>query len=392
MDTVEGLKDTAMDDLNDLPDDEFRMTVRAWVEANYPPEIRDPAKRLHWDECKVWYFKLAEKGWLCPGWPKEHGGMGLSPAKQLIMLDEFERHGCARTVDQGVLMVGPLLIAHGTQEQRDFFLPKILTGEHVWCQGYSEPNAGSDLASLRTMAEKDGDHYVINGQKIWTSMAMDANWIYVLARTDRTAKKQEGIGFFLVPMDTPGITVRPLMTLDLNEEFAETFFDDVRVPASALVGQANKGWTMAKALLGFERIFVGSPKQSAYALARLKGLAERLGRWGESGFQQTFTRHRLDVEDLGDLYETYVDQVRRGEVPGPGVSMLKIFQTELYQRITETMMDVAGEHGGALEPMEGNRAWNPGELFLQSRPSTIYSGTNEIQRNIISKNVLNLPG
>ena len=211
-------------------------------------------------------------------------------------------------------MVGPLLIAHGTQEQRDFFLPKILTGEHVWCQGYSEPNAGSDLASLRTMAVKDGDRYVINGQKIWTSMAMDANWIYVLARTDRTAKKQEGIGFFLVPMDTPGITVRPLMTLDLNEEFAETFFDDVRVPASALVGQANKGWTMAKALLGFERIFVGSPKQSAYALARLKGLAERMGHWSDPGFQQTFTRHRLDVEDLGDLYETYVDQVRRGEV------------------------------------------------------------------------------
>ena len=266
-----------MTDLNDLSDDAFRLEVRTWVEANYPPEIRDPAKRLHWDDCKVWYFKLAEKGWLCPGWPTEHGGMSLSPGKQLIMLDEFERHGCARTVDQGVLMVGPLLIAHGTQEQRAFFLPKILTGEHVWCQGYSEPNAGSDLASLRTMAERDGEHYVINGQKIWTSMAMDANWIYVLARTDRTAKKQEGIGFFLVPMDTPGITVRPLMTLDLNEEFAETFFDNVRVPASALVGQPNQGWTMAKALLGFERIFVGSPKQSAYALARLNGLAEKMG-------------------------------------------------------------------------------------------------------------------
>ena len=381
-----------MDDLNQLSDDAFRLMVRDWVQANYPPEIRNPLKRLHWDECKSWYFKLAEKGWLCPGWPVEHGGMGLSPGKQLIMLDEFERHGCARTVDQGVLMVGPLLIAHGTDEQRAFFLPKILTGEHVWCQGYSEPNAGSDLASLRTVAERDGDEYVINGQKIWTSMAMDANWIYVLARTDRKAKKQEGIGFFLVPMDTPGITVRPLLTLDLNEEFAETFFDNVRVPASALVGQPTQGWSMAKALLGFERIFVGSPKQSAYALARLRDLARRMGVWDDPDFRPIFTRHRQDVEDLTDLYEVYAEKVRKGEVPGPDVSMLKIYQSELYQRITETMLDVAGEHSGGLEPMEGNRALNPGGLFLQSRPTTIYSGTNEIQRNILSKNVLELPG
>ena len=349
-------------------------------------------KRLHWNECKSWYFKLAEKGWLCPGWPVEHGGMGLSPGKQLIMLDEFERHGCARTIDQGVLMVGPLLIAHGTEEQRAFFLPKVLTGEHVWCQGYSEPNAGSDLASLRTVAERDGDEYVINGQKIWTSMAMDANWIYVLARTDKKAKKQEGIGFFLVPMNTPGITVRPLMTLDLNEEFAETFFDNVRVPASALVGLPNKGWSMAKALLGFERIFVGSPKQSAYALARLRDLAERMGVWDDLEFQAVFTQHREDVDDLTDLYEVYVEQVRGGEVPGPDVSMLKIYQTELYQRVTETMLAIAGDHSAMLEPMEGNRALNPAGLFLQSRPSTIYSGTNEIQRNILSKNVLELPG
>ncbi|MEI7711471.1 MAG: acyl-CoA dehydrogenase family protein [Rhodospirillales bacterium] len=377
--------------MNELSDEDFRLIVREWVAANYPPEIRNPLKRLHWNECKSWYFKLAEKGWLCPGWPVEHGGMGLSPGKQLIMLDEFERHGCARTIDQGVLMVGPLLIAHGTAEQRAFFLPKVLTGEHVWCQGYSEPNAGSDLASLRTVAERDGDDYVINGQKIWTSMAMDANWIYVLARTDKKAKKQEGIGFFLVPMDTPGITVRPLTTLDLNEEFAETFFDNVRVPASALVGLPNKGWSMAKALLGFERIFVGSPKQSAYALARLRDLAEWIGVWDDLAFQAVFTQHREDVDDLTDLYEVYVEQVRGGEVPGPDVSMLKIYQTELYQRVTETMLDIAGDRSAMLEPMEGNRALNPAGLFLQSRPSTIYSGTNEIQRNILSKNVLELP-
>jgi alkylation response protein AidB-like acyl-CoA dehydrogenase len=380
------------EDLNALSEDAFRHQVRDWVAANYPPEIRNPAKRLHWNENSVWYLKLAEQGWLCPGWPKEHGGMGLTAAKQLIMLDEFERYGCARLNDQGILMVGPLLMAHGTPEQQAFHLPKILSGEYVWCQGYSEPNAGSDLASLRTRAERDGDHWVINGQKIWTSMAMDANWIYVLARTDPKAKKQEGIGFFLVPMDTQGITVRPLTTLDLNEEFAETFFDDVRVPAANLVGLPSKGWSMAKALLGFERIFVGSPKQSAYALARLRDLANRLGVWEDAAFQARYTAHRMDVDDLADLYETYVDQIRRSETLGPDVSMLKVFQTELYQRITETMLDVAGEFGGLLEPMDGNRALNPAGLFLQSRPTSIYSGTNEIQRNILSKNVLELPG
>jgi alkylation response protein AidB-like acyl-CoA dehydrogenase len=379
-------------DLNTLDDEAFRRLVRGWVEANYPPEIRNPPKRLHWDESKSWYFRLAEQGWLCPNWPREYGGMGLSPAKQLIMLEEFERHGCGRLIDQGVLMIGPLLIAHGTPAQREDYLPKIRSGEHIWCQGYSEPNAGSDLASLRTTAERDGDHYIINGQKIWTSMATDANMIYVLARTDRRAKKQEGISFFLVPMTTQGITVRPLVTLDLNAEFAEVFFDNVRVPAESMVGQPNKGWSMAKDLLGFERIYVGSPKQAAYALGRLRDVAVRMGVWDDESVQEHYTRHRMDVADLADLYETFLAHVRRGQVPGPDVSMLKVFQTELFQRIAETMLDIAGEHGGALEPLDGNRALHPSGLFLQSRPASIYSGTNEIQRNILAKNVLELPG
>ncbi len=377
-------------DLNDMTDDDFRMTVREWIEANYPPELRNPPKRLHWSECGVWYKKLAAKGWLCPAWPKEYGGMGISPAKQIIMIEELERHGCARTVDQGVLMVGPLIYSRGSQAQKDFYLPKILSGEHVWCQGYSEPNAGSDLASLRTRADLDGDHYVINGQKIWTSMAMDANMIYVLARTDPRAKKQEGISFFLVPMDTPGITVRPLVNLDLNEEFCEVFFDDVRVPKENLVGQPNKGWSMAKDLLGFERIFTGAPKQAAYALSTLRSVAERLDLEEESAAD--VNRYRMEVADLADLYETFVDQVRRGEVPGPDVSMLKIFQTELFQRITESGLAVADAHSATLEPMDGNRATNPQAQFLHARPASIYSGTNEIQRNIVAKNVLRLPG
>ena len=381
----------AAPDYNELDDASFRAMVRSWVEANYPPEIRNPPKRLHWAENKVWYFKLAEKGWLAPSWPREYGGMGLSSAKQLILIEEFVRHGCARTNDHGIVMVGPLLIQHGTEAQRQHYLPKILSGETIWCQGYSEPNAGSDLAALRTEAVLDGDHYVINGQKIWTTLAQDANWIFCLVRTDKSAKKQEGISFLLIPMATPGITIRPIITIDMHDEFCETFFDDVRVPAANLVGQVNKGWTMAKALLGFERIFLGAPKQSQYALARLKQLASRMGVWEEADFQDRYTRLRLDLADLRELHATYVDLVRRGETLGPDVSQLKIWQTELFQRITELSLEIAGEHGALLEPMEGNRELHPSGLYLQARPATIYGGSNEIQRNIVAKNVLDLP-
>ncbi len=380
------------DDYDAMDDDGFRMLVRRWIEANYPPELRNPPHRLHFSENKVWYFKLAEKGWLCPGWPREFGGMGLSASKQLIMIEERERHGCARLNDMGVNMLGPLVIRHGTEEQKQFFLPKILTGEHIWCQGYSEPNAGSDLAALRTEAVLDGEEWVVNGQKIWTSLAMDANWIFCLVRTDRTAKKQEGISFLLIPMDTPGITIRPIRNLDMHDEFCETFFDDVRVPKGNIVGQVNKGWTMAKNLLGFERIGIGSPRQSANALSRLKLLAERMGVWDDPTFQDRYGRLRLDLADHKVLYETFAEKVRRGEALGPDVSMLKIHQTELFQRITEAMLEVSGEYSGAFGPLEGNRELNPTGLFIQSRPATIYGGSNEIQRNVIAKNVLQLPG
>jgi len=380
------------DDLNALDDDSFRLAIRRWVAANYPEALRNPPKRLHWRDNKPWYFKLAEKGWLCPGWPREVGGMGLSAAKQIIMIDEFERHGVARTNDHGIIMVGPLLIQYGTDDQRQEFLPKILSGEHIWCQGYSEPNAGSDLASLRTMAVADGDDWIVNGQKIWTTLANDANWIFLLVRTDRDAKKQEGISFLLVPMDSPGITVRPIVNLDLHDEFCEVFFENVRVPQRWTVGAVNQGWTMAKALLGFERIYLGSPKLSGYALSRLRLLAERMGAWDSPAFQERYTKLRLDMADLKALHATYVDIVRRGLPLGPDVSMLKIIQTELFQRITDEMLDIAGENAGLLDPMDGNRELHPSGQFIQARPSTIYGGSNEIQRNILAKNVLGLPG
>ena len=382
----------ASDDLNALDDETFRAHVRTWVEANYPAELRNPPKRLHWRDNKVWYLMLAEKGWLAPGWPRDRGGMGLSAAKQLLMMEEFERHGVARTNDHGIVMLGPLLIRYGTEAQKDFFLPRILSGEHVWCQGYSEPNAGSDLASLATSAVLDGDDWVINGQKTWTTLANDANWIFLLVRTDKAAKKQEGISFLLVPMDAPGITVRPIVNLDMHDEFCEVFFDNVRAPKDYLVGTVNQGWTMAKALLGFERVMIGSPKQSAYALTRLRGLAQRMGVWEEPAFQDRYTRLRLDLADHTALYQTYVEILRRGELLGADVSMLKLHQSELYQRITEAMLEIAGENAGLLEPMEGNRDLNPAGLFIQARPTTIYGGSNEIQRNILAKAVLGLPG
>jgi len=263
-------------DLESMDEATFRRTVRSWLQAHYPAALHNPAKRLHWRDNKPAYMALSRKGWIAPGWPREHGGLGLSGARQLMMTEEFERFGAARMNDHGIVMLGPLLIRYGTTAQKARFLPRILAGEDVWCQGYSEPNAGSDLASLSTTAALQDGHWVMNGQKTWTTLANDANWIFVLARTDRAAKKQEGISFLLVPMDAPGITVRPIVNLDMHDEFCEVFFDDVRVPRDNLVGEVNGGWAMAKALLGFERVMIGSTKQSAYALSRFRVLAQRM--------------------------------------------------------------------------------------------------------------------
>ena len=379
-------------DFNTLSDDEFRLLVRDFLQKNFPPELRDLPKRLHWNEVKDWYMTLSAHGWLAPGWPREFGGMGLSASKQLIYTEEFENYGVARTPDHGIMLLGPLLIRYGSPEQQQYFLPRILSGEHIWCQGYSEPNAGSDLASLRTEAVLDGDEWVVNGQKIWTTLATDADWIFLLVRTDKSAKKQQGISFLLVPMDSPGVTVRPILNLDLHDELCEVFFDDVRVPRHNLVGEMNAGWSMAKALLGFERIFLGSPKQSANALTRLEMLGEHLGLSQDSLFRDNFTRFRLSLEDHKLLFETFAERLRRGESLGADVSLLKVHQTELFQRITDYMLEIAGECAALLEPIEGNGNLNPTGLFLQARPATIYGGSSEIQRNIIAKMTLGLPG
>ncbi|MDP1534620.1 MAG: acyl-CoA dehydrogenase family protein [Rubrivivax sp.] len=379
-------------DWNSLDTEDFRATVRRFFEHNYPEALRYPKRRLRWAEIRDWTLKLSAQGWLAPSWPVRYGGMGLAPEKLIAFIEEQERHGVARAPDMGISMVGPLLIQHGSDEQRAHYLPRILSCADIWCQGYSEPNSGSDLASLRTEAVEDGDDFVVNGQKTWTTLAQDATHIFLLVRTDKAAKKQEGISFLRADMKTPGITVRPIRNIAGNEDFCEVFLDNVRVPRSERVGELNKGWTIAKALLSFERLFLGSPKQSQYALARVREAAELLGLFDDAVFTDRYTQLALDVADLGTLYTRFVDQVKRGETLGPDVSMLKVFATETYSRLANLLVEIAGASGG----MPGDIEVEGGCIdvlttFYNARPATIYGGSNEIQRNILATSVLQLP-
>lgn len=378
---------------NEIPDDAFRQELRDWIAANYPEDKRWPPHRLLYSEISGWFQALSRKGWLAPGWPVEHGGMGLDPAKYVIYVEEMERYGCARLPDHAIQMVGPLLIKFGTDRQKAHFLPRILSGDDIWCQGYSEPNAGSDLAALSTEAVEDGDAYVINGQKIWTTLAHSANWMFMLARTDKAApRRQQGISFLLVPLETEGVTVRPIVNLKGDADFCEVFFDNVRTSKANLVGAQNEGWAMAKALLGFERIFVGTPRLPGYALHRLQLLCERLGAFDDIAILDRFTEHRLDVRDLSLAFRGYIEHLQHGGEVGPDVSFLKIWATETYQRITETMIEVAGERGGFRDDLvvDGDEVDVMSE-FMRARTATIYGGSNEVQRGVIAKNVLRLP-
>ena len=382
--------------LDGLDDEQFRAVVRDWVTGACPEHLRYPAKRLHIGEVRDWYLILAEKGWLAPGWPREHGGMGLTPARQLILIDEFERHGVPRLPDHGIIMLGPLLIRYGTDAQRARFLPKILSGEHIWCQGYSEPNAGSDLAGLRTEAmparDAQGEHFIVNGQKIWITLAQDANHIFMLVRTDKDARKQEGISFLLCDLRTPGITVRPIRTLAGEPEFCEVFFDNVRVPAENLVGKLHGGWTIAKALLGFERIFLGSPKQSQYALGQLARLAQARRLFADPVFAQRFAALRLDVLDLSAAYTGFANIVRAGKPLPASVSLLKIWASETYHRIGALLVEAGDEQGAvAGDQVLDGQTFNVLAPLIGSTAAMIYGGTNEIQRNILARQVLDLP-
>ena len=380
------------EDWNRLGDEEFRAHIRQDFELHYPTELRYLPHRLRWSQLRDWYRRMAAKGWLAPAWPKEYGGMGLSASKLLVFLEEQERWGIARYQDHGVLMIGPLLIRHGTQAQRRRYLPPILAAEEIWCQGYSEPGAGSDLASLRTRADRDGDGFVVNGQKTWTTLAMDATHIFVLARTDPAAKKQEGISFLLIDIRSSGIRVRPIRDIAGHEEFCEVFFDDVRIPAEALLGTLNGGWTLAKSLLGFERISLGSPKLCEYGLQMLTHIAQSTGAADDPVFRDKFAALQLDVAHLADAYAGFARTLVRGESIGQDVSLLKIWSTETFQRIAELGVETAGPAGA----LTGKVRLGADEVdvlgsWYKARPATIYGGSNEIQRNIIARQVLKLP-
>jgi alkylation response protein AidB-like acyl-CoA dehydrogenase len=379
-------------DYNVMADQDFRLEIRAFFEREYPAHLRYILHRARWREMRDWWRKLCEKGWIAPNWPHEWGGMALDAGKMVIYLEELERHGIARAPDQGITQVGPLIMRFGTEAQKSHYLPRTRSGEYIWCQGYSEPNAGSDLAALQTAAVLEGDHFTVNGQKIWTTLADDATHIYLLARTDRAAKKQQGISFLLVDLKTPGITLRPIRNLAGHEEFCQVFFDNVRVPREALVGALHDGWTVAKALLGFERLGIGSPRRPQYALRRLEMVAQANGLMHDPGFVDRYIALKLDIDDGAALYGRFVEQAKRGEPLGQDVSMLKIWTMETWQRLAELLVEAGAEEGviPGVRSVAGVETdfLNP---FYYSRPATIYGGSSEIQRNILAKYVLKLP-
>ena len=368
--------------------------VRAFAEREYPDALRRLGRRASWREAHAWHRALHARGWTAPAWPASAGGMGLSAYAQVVWSAQLDRAGVNIVPNIGVVMLGPLLIRHGTPEQRARYLPAILSGDAYWCQGYSEPGAGSDLVSLRTSARLEGDHFVVNGQKTWTSLAFESDMMFLLARTDPSAPKPAGISFLLVDMKTPGITVTRIRNLSGASEFCNVFFDDVKVPAGDIVGPLNGGWKIAKSLLGSERIGLGSPRYVRRALSHLERLARARAAFDDPVFADRFHAHRLDVEDFEALYVRVVEALRRGEDVSAQTSLLKLLNSETWQRISEETLLLAGPDAttaAALDTGDGDAIY-PLDDFLVSRPSTIYGGTSEIQRNILAQGWLGLPG
>lgn len=381
------------EDFNALPDDVFRQRLRRWLEENYPPEWRRPiVLRLRGDEEKRWLRMLYDGGYRCPSWPRDFGGMGLSIRKQLIYHAELESFGVARVLDSGAGLLGPVLIKFGTDEQRCAHLPGILNGDVLWCQGYSEPNAGSDLASLKTSAVREGDHFIINGSKIWTTMARECAKMFLLARTDNTGKKQQGISFFLMDMNSPGVSVRPIVNLAGDDEFCQVFFDNVRIPAENLVHRVGEGWEVSKSLLGSERIFVGSPALSSQTFSILEQVLEALSDQVDEAARDVVASVFCDLHDLKALYAQVTDAAIRGEADGTTFSLMKIVASELFKRTSDAIMMVAGEHGAAMgQPELAGVGTDLHRVFMIARPSSIYGGANEVQKNIIARKLFGPP-
>jgi pimeloyl-CoA dehydrogenase large subunit len=399
-------------DLRYTPDElAFREEVRTFLRENLDPEIRQKlidGEHMDKDDLVTWSRILNEKGWAVPHWPVEYGGTGWDPMKQYIFLEETQKWPAPQPLAFGVNMVGPVIYTFGSLAQKERFLPAIRNLDDWWCQGFSEPGAGSDLASLKTRAVRDGDHYVVNGQKTWTTLAQYADWIFCLVRTDPEAKKQEGISFLLIDMKTPGIEVRPIVTIDGGREINEVFFTDVRVPAENLVGQENKGWDYAKFLLGNERTNIARVGMSKQRVARIRELAAKEMSSGRPLIEdERFCEKLASIEiDLKALELTQLRVVaadaKRGNTgkPDPASSILKIKGAEIQQATTHLLMEVMGPYAMPYHAQEDDR-WNEPPIdpdyaatvapgYFNFRKVSIYGGSNEIQKNIIAKAVLGL--
>ena len=385
----------------------FRNEIRAFIETNYPARLRAFADRddMGKEDFLEWHRILGARGWSAPAWPTQYGGPGWGPTQRYIFGEELARAQTIPVLPFGINMVGPVIYTFGTQAQKDRFLPPILKGEEWWCQGYSEPGAGSDLASLKTKAERDGDYYIVNGQKTWTTLAQHADWGFFLVRTKADGKPQEGISFLLIDMSTPGITVRPIITIDGGHEVNEVWLENVRVPVSNLVGEENMGWTCAKFLLAHERSGIAGVARSKVGVKRLKELARAETMEGASLIEDPdFARKIAELEiDLTTLEMTELRTLAReqaGKGPGPESSILKIKGTEIQQRLTELAMEAVGNYAApyvrGFRDYGDNMGVGPdyahwtAPTYFNTRKTSIYGGSNEIQRNIIAKMVLGL--
>ena len=390
-------------DLNFTAEEEaFRAEVRSFLARELPAELADKGRRgerLSKEDMQRWHAILHRRGWLANHWPVEHGGPGWNAVQRFIFEHECALAFAPRIVPFGVNMLGPVLLKYGNEAQKRHWLPRILDGSDWWCQGYSEPGAGSDLASIKTRAERVADHYIVNGQKTWTTLGQHANMIFCLVRTDPTAKKQEGISFLLIDMNTPGVEVRPIITLDGEHEVNEVFFTDVKVPLENLVGEEHRGWTCAKYLLTYERTNIAGVGFSVAALRELKAFIGRHKRNGrllkdDPFFAARVARVEIDLENMKTTNLRMIAAVAGGGVPGAESSMLKIRGTEIRQEISSLMRRAMGpqarawiEAGESIGTEDGERA---AVGYFNNRKLSIFGGSNEIQKNIVAKMILGL--
>jgi hypothetical protein len=389
-------------DLSFSPEEEaFRAEVCAFIaqsKAKLPKALGAPesATRSR-EDYMAWHKLLYGKGWIAPHWPKEYGGAGWGVAQRYIFNQECAAADMPPLVIFGLNMVGPVIYTFGNEAQKRRFLPRILSGEDWWCQGYSEPGAGSDLSSLKLRAAREGDHYIVNGQKTWTTLAQYADWIFCLVRTDPAAKPQEGIGFLLIDMKSPGITVKPIIVLDGAREVNEVFFDEVKVPAENLIGEENKGWTYAKFLLANERASLANAARSKAALTKLKEMARGAPLLANDAFARKIAEVEIELAALEFTELRILAKEAKGESAGPESSILKIRGTEILQRISELALEAAGYYAFVYERALGNNefigpedALGAAGRYFNLRKTSIYGGSNEIQRNIIAKAILGL--